>query len=223
MSWIVSRHRGDAGELHHLEPPTPVRRVMVMEPTGPAVALGSTQSPEVLDALAVEAAGLTVTRRHSGGGLVLLRPGEIAWVDVPIPPTDPLWQADVGASFIWLGEAWATALGGVVGSAPTIHHGAPLRADLGRIVCFAGIGSGEVLADGRKVVGLSQRRTRQFARFQCLVHGRFEAGETTALLAPDLREGETGALLADRLGDAVGVVTDVTVVVDSLIEVLSGR
>jgi len=34
-------------------------------------------------------------------------------------------------------------------------------------VCFAGRGPGEILVDGRKVVGISQRRDRSGARFQC--------------------------------------------------------
>ena len=34
-------------------------------------------------------------------------------------------------------------------------------------MCFAGLGPGEVLVDGRKVVGISQRRDRFGARFQC--------------------------------------------------------
>ncbi|MEC8814989.1 MAG: hypothetical protein VYA92_04220, partial [Actinomycetota bacterium] len=37
----------------------------------------------------------------------------------------------------------------------------------GGLVCFAGRGPGEILVDGRKVVGISQRRDRSGARFQC--------------------------------------------------------
>ncbi len=37
------------------------------------------------------------------------------------------------------------------------------------LVCFAGLGRGEVTVAGRKVVGISQRRTRDGARFQCAV------------------------------------------------------
>ena len=44
------------------------------------------------------------------------------------------------------------------------------------LVCFAGVGPGEVLAGGRKLVGISQRRTRAGARFQCAVHVRVVAG-----------------------------------------------
>jgi hypothetical protein len=37
------------------------------------------------------------------------------------------------------------------------------------MVCFAGLGPGEVTVDGAKVVGISQRRTRVGALFQCAV------------------------------------------------------
>jgi lipoate-protein ligase A len=37
-------------------------------------------------------------------------------------------------------------------------------------VCFAGVGPGEVLTGDRKLVGLSQRRTRHGIRIQCQAH-----------------------------------------------------
>jgi hypothetical protein len=53
-----------------------------------------------------------------------------------------------------------------------------------RLVCFAGIGPGEVLVGGRKAVGISHRRTRAGARFQCVAHRRWPGEELVALLAP---------------------------------------
>jgi lipoate-protein ligase A len=46
-----------------------------------------------------------------------------------------------------------------------------LRADrLGELICFASLGPGEVIdSSGAKLVGISQRRTRSSARFQCTV------------------------------------------------------
>ena len=52
-------------------------------------------------------------------------------------------------------------------------------------VCFAGVGPGEVLgAAGAKVVGISQRRTRTWARFQTMVHLRWRPELVAALVAP---------------------------------------
>lgn len=226
MSWPVVHHRGSAADLHHLDVPVDGRAVLVMELEGPAVALGSTQSEAVLDQRVVAESGRDVTRRHSGGGLVVMDPGDVAWVDLVIPAGDPLWRVDVGEAFVWLGRAWAEAIagsvGGVAGAAPipVVHRGAPRHADLGRAVCFAGVGSGEVTVGDRKVVGMSQRRTRDYARFQCLVHRRFDADASMAVLAPHLREGDFGDRLRERLVSGVGAVRALDDVVAALVDAL---
>jgi hypothetical protein len=53
-------------------------------------------------------------------------------------------------------------------------------------VCFAGLAAGEVIVDGAKVVGISQRRTRAGARFQCSVPLRWDAARHAELLAPGI-------------------------------------
>lgn len=185
-----------------------------MQLDAPAVVLGSTQSPVVLDAAAVEATGRAVARRRSGGGIVVMDPGAMAWIDVVVPAGDPLWHHDVGEAFAWLGRVWAS----VLTPDAVVHRGAPLHADLGRVVCFAGVGSGEVSVDGAKVVGMSQRRTRTWARFQCLVHGRFDPAESLGVLAPHLTAGAFGERLRDRLTDGVGVVDDLDALTDWLLD-----
>jgi hypothetical protein len=109
---------------------------------------------------------------------VLLTPGEVLWVDVVVAPSDPLWDADVVRAVDWLGDAWAAAVGGVA------HHGPLVSTSWSRLVCFAGLGPGEVTVGGRKVVGISQRRTRRGARFQCAVLGRWDPDGLVGLLAP---------------------------------------
>jgi lipoate-protein ligase A len=138
--------------------------------------LGSTQP----DVKPPAAAGLDVVRRRSGGGAVLVRPGSLLWVDVIVPSSDRLWRDDVGRAFAWLGETWLHALSGVGVGGARRHDGALVRTAWSDAVCFAGLGPGEVTVDGRKVVGLSQRRTREAALFQC-----------AALLAWDPSELET--------------------------------
>lgn len=99
-------------------------------------------------------------------------PHDVVWIDVVVPRGDPLWSEDVGVAFDWIGDAWVRALAtlGIVGRR---HRGDTVGAEAGRAVCFAGIGRGEVAVDGSKLVGLSQRRTREGARFQCMVHLRW--------------------------------------------------
>ena len=159
-SWTVERCDGGAGSLFSDSEPAASRLVRVLSVERPALVLGSTQRSVVRADRGVE-----VVRRRSGGGAVLLRPGETVWVDVAVPADDPLWTADVGRSFWWLGAVWAAALGG----GAEVHRGGLVRSAWSDAVCFAGVGPGEVLVGGRKVVGMAARRTRVGALFQCAV------------------------------------------------------
>ena len=152
------------------------RAVWVFEPTVPALVLGSAQRR------ATPVTGIEVVRRRSGGGAVLVIPGEVLWVDVLVPERDPLWDDDVGRAFGWLGEVWSAALGSL-GVVTTVHRGAMTRSPWSDAVCFAGLGPGELLnAAGEKVVGMAQRRTRSVARFQCAALGHWDASAVAGLL-----------------------------------------
>jgi lipoate-protein ligase A len=161
VTWEIRRVVGTPAEIHAHGLPSPVRRlVRRCEATSAAVVLGSTQPeppPSPGDAL-------PVVRRRSGGGAVLVEPGDVLWVDVVVPRGDALWDDDVGRAFHWLGDVWVAAIGGDDVAA---HRGALVTTRWSRAVCFAGLGPGEVTVDGRKVVGISQRRTREGALFQC--------------------------------------------------------
>ena len=181
------------------------RRVEVLVPTEPALVLGSTQTDD-----GVDAGELTVVRRRSGGGAVLVAPDDPLWVDVDLPADDPRWDDDVGRSFSWLGEAWADALDDL-GVAAEVHRGGFEPGRWGRTICFAGRGPGEVFVDGAKVVGLAQRRTRAGARFQCAVPRRWDPTVLVeALLAPAERAAALEDLAAVARGP--GVAPDALVV-----------
>ena len=197
--WHVERSRGSAAAFHARAMPEPVERaVWVLEVDRPALVLGSTQPATDVRAAAVEEAGIEVVRRRSGGGAVLLEPGGWLWIDVLLPAGDPLWDDDVGRSFLWLGQAWATALAEVGTAGAEVHHGGFCTTRWSRTVCFAGLGSGEVTHDGRKVVGISQRRTRAGARFQCAA----ALGTPPESIAALLEVGEPGDDVAADLAGA---------------------
>ena len=214
--WELRRLAGPAADLHaEALPDAPTRAVWVLEATAPALVLGSTQSDDLVDRAAAAAAGIDVVRRRSGGGVVLVVPGEIAWVDVILPAGDPLWDDDVGRAARWLGGTWRSALA-ELGIGPTEVHEGPLACGpLGRLVCFATVGSGEVTVPGgggaRKLVGISQRRTRAAARFQCAAYRRWDPGPLARLLGLD---GERRAALA---GAAAGTERDPAVLVDAFL------
>jgi lipoate-protein ligase A len=124
------------------------------------------------------------------------------WLDVVLPAGDPLWDDDVGRAAHWLGRVWAAALA-ELGMAGDVHRGALVTTGWSRLVCFAGLGPGEVTSGGRKVVGISQRRSRAGARFQCAAVLRWDPAAMAALLA--LAPAERLRLAAE-LADAVAVV-----------------
>ena len=185
--WEVRRLRGPAASLHAEPVPAAAgRAVWVLEAERPALVLGSTQGRELVDQDAAGALGVDVVRRRSGGGAVLVVPETTAWVDVILPAGDPLWDDDVGRAAQWLGRAWQAALADL-GVAPSeVHAGALACGPLGRLVCFATVGSGEVTTpDRRKLVGISQRRARAAARFQCAAYSVWEPEPLVRLLGLD--------------------------------------
>jgi lipoate---protein ligase len=200
--WTVAERRAPAGELHERLLEVDHRLIEVLEPDRAALVLGSTQPVSDVDSVAAAAIGVDVVRRRSGGGAVLLLPGQDLWVDVTIPRADPLWDDDVARSSHWLGDAWVRALA-TVGIHAEMHADRLVRTAWSSKVCFAGRGPGEVLIDGRKVVGISQRRTRDAARFQCLLARRWDPVPLIALLALDPDERERAVL--DLAGVATGV------------------
>ena len=203
MSWRVERRALSAADFHALEVPDPAERaVWVSDPTGPALVLGSTQP----DSVVRPDVDIEVVRRHSGGGAVLVVPGDLLWVDVIVPSGDDLWDDDVGRAVHWLGDAWAAAIDGDGGDArhATVHRGALVTTRWSRDVCFAGLGPGEVTVDdGRKVVGVSQRRTRQWALFQSACLLRWDADQLLALTTLDLAARRRAA--AEWEGSVMGL------------------
>ena len=173
---MIVRRRGTVDELHGLDPFAGRRvaepRVWWFEPTSAAVVLGSRQQPELLDLDRCARLGLEVVRRRSGGGAVLVVPDDLVWVDIVLP--HGVAPDDVRGSMVWIGERWREALAPIVGSHGVleVNDGATRASPWSDLVCFAGIGPGEVLLDGRKLVGLSQRRTRDGLRIQGLVYRR---------------------------------------------------
>jgi len=164
--WRIEERVAPAGELHaswpSVEADPAVRAVARCRPTTTAVVLGSTQPVDTVDGMALASSGWELVRRRSGGGAVLVDPDDPVWIDVWVPTGDPLATTDVTAAFAWLGVAWGTALRGLGLTGVDVQGDGPGACTRwSGQVCFGGVGSGEVTVDGRKVVGLSQRRNRR--------------------------------------------------------------
>ena len=166
--------------------------------------LGSAQPDDAVDRRIAAALGIDVVRRRSGGGAVLVVPTEIVWVDLVVTRDDPLWDDDVAGAMHWVGETWAAALGGGV-----VHRGPMIRIEWSGAVCFAGIGAGEVVDDrGAKLVGISQRRTRTWARFQTMAHLRWRPELVAALVAAPRPTAAALAPVAATADGAPGALVD---------------
>ena len=87
---------------------------------------------------------------------------------------------------LWAGEMWQRALRPFVGEDHelTVHAGSMVATPWSDLVCFAGLGPGEVSLDGRKLVGLSQRRTRNGVRIQGTLYTAPPAIDLARLLRP---------------------------------------
>ena len=202
QGWAVHRAGGSASELHGLDLFAPVdlevspRSVHFFGVDRSAVVLGSTQYPGSIDRGRARELGIDVAVRRSGGGAVLLVPSEHVWVDVVLARHDPLWTDDVSASALWLGTLWVDVPSSL-GLGAAVVHGGPMQGRaLGRHACFAGLAPGEVVVGSSKVVGISQRRTREWARFQCVVLRRWQVEPLVSLLAPRLDVAEQRLLRA---------------------------
>ncbi|MGH8990802.1 MAG: lipoyl protein ligase domain-containing protein [Acidimicrobiia bacterium] len=195
MRWTIERHTGRAAD-HLALPPAEGPEVRILDVIRPAVIMGSGQAESTLDAGRAAAAGVDIVRRPSGGGAVLVVPGEALWIDVFVPAGDRLWVDDVGVAFHWLGEAFTEALA-TIGVEARWHDGPMRNTPWSKVVCFAGLGPGEVIDPaGRKLVGFSQRRTRSHARFQCCALLRWDPAAMVALLAEPYPEKASAADLA---------------------------
>jgi lipoate-protein ligase A len=172
----------------------------------PALILGSTQGPESADEEMAAALGALVLRRRSGGGAVFVAPAAQVWVDCFLPAGDPLLLADVARSFMWIGSIWKETLTDLLkaasGQVEVVQPGATSSTPLSRLACFAGAGPGEVLLDGRKIVGISQRRDRNGAWFHCLV----PLCNTNETLAACLHSAEGASWLQYELDRRAGIV-----------------
>jgi len=216
--WRVEMLRDGIGERAAARP-AGERGITVFEVTRPTLVLGSSQRDDAVDWERVRERGVDVVHRRSGGSAVLVEPAAAVWVDVTIPPDDPLWDHDVGRAFHWLGAVWAEVLAGA--GVPARWYDGPMRkTDWSAWVCFAGLGPGEVTVDGRKVVGLSQRRTREGVLFQCCATLRWEPDRLLALLALDDATRARGA--ADLAGVAAGIGVGVDLV-KGLVDALATR
>jgi len=185
MEWGRHDWTGTAADFHAMELPAE-RALWWCQVQDPTVILGSTQTVDDVDQNIAVESGLLVSRRRSGGGAVFVHPTDSVWVDITISRNDPLWKDDVVQSMLWLGDLFVEALSPWV-QAQVYRDSFSTGVD-GRVVCFASSSPGEVFVGTNKLVGISQRRSRDGARFQCVLYRQWQPAEWSHVLAsPDVR------------------------------------
>lgn len=211
--WVRHDWAGSADDFHAAELPA-TRAMWWCQVDSPALILGSTQLAEDIDPTIASQLGVSVVRRRSGGGAVYVHPADSIWIDITIGRDDPLWIDDVGQSMLWLGNCFVDAL------RPWCHaetyHGPFVGGVDGRAVCFASTSPGEVFVEEKKLIGISQRRGRDGARFQCVMYRQWQPDEwATAIADPEVQ---------DRLGSMAVATLDVPArdILDSVFTHLSG-
>jgi lipoate---protein ligase len=167
LGFAIEERTGSVEHLVRSLPDTTGRLACLCRPTEAGLVIGSSQPEESVDTHACASGGYAIVRRRSGGGAVVVAPGAQVWVDIFVPADDPLHEADVNRATHHVGEIWRAALATVSPADVdfAVHVGANETNEFTRRACFAGIGPGEVHLGNRKVVGLSQRRSRAGAWF----------------------------------------------------------
>ena len=190
-----------AWNVRQLAAVAPVARARVWRHRSPAVVLGCAQR-SLRPAIERRAAGVVaLVERPAGGGAVLAGPWMVS-VSIVLPSGHPLLRGTLIDCYRWLGRLHVEALAecGVPGRALPPHElrraDAALGASAVSWACFGALSPWEVAApDGRKLVGLAQRRQRDGV---LLVAGTLIADPDWSLLCGVMGHPEDEATLRRR-------------------------
>ena len=164
QEWVVE-HKQLTTPLEHAERGSPT--ISVVEPVCPHVVLGSSEREKAfMDFSYMEREGIQLASRRSGGGAVIVIAEDLLWLDVFVPTRSRFWLEDIKRSSLWMGGIWLDALQSISVDC-LLYDGQFIRSSLSDLVCFAGKGPGEIFINDQKIVGISQRRSRQGTQFQC--------------------------------------------------------
>jgi lipoate-protein ligase A len=203
-----------AWNVRQLAAIAPVARARVWHHRSPAVVLGCAQR-SLRPAIERRAEGVVaLVDRLAGGGAVLAGPSMLS-VSIVLPSGHPLLRGGLIDCYRWLGRLHVDALAecGVPGRALPSHElrraEAALETSAVSWACFGALSPWEVVApDGRKLVGLAQRRQRAGV---LLVAGTLLADPDWSLLCGVMGHPEDEAALRRRsvsCQDLAGGTTD---------------
>lgn len=175
------------------------------ESTG--LVLGFSQKKTVLNQATLSTQPIPVYHRRAGGSAVLVGPNLLS-LDVILPAGHPLILPDIVESYQWFGTVWVKTLG-ILGVETRLvlpeeahaqrtllkQEATQSREAILNRACFGSLSSYEVIAEGRKVVGLDMIRRRSGSLLQAGLLLKWEIEPLVELLGhtPEeqdiLREG----------------------------------
>ena len=165
--WVAFHKAGDVQALHSLvNEDWSLPAIWVMSPTDSSLVLGSSQDDACINYEYARKIDVGIARRRTGGGAVFVDPHTLFWIDLFVPRGHHLWNDDIEVASIWMGGVWRNALDSL-GVDSQIHDRPFVKDSLAELVCFGGRAPGELLIRKKKILGISQRRTKQGVRFQC--------------------------------------------------------
>lgn len=165
ISLIASPHEEQAWNRQQLSVPVSEPQVRFWAYEAPGVVLGCSQSGLVSAVDAAHRAGMPLAGRQAGGGAVLVGPWMLS-VSVIVPVTHPFALGGALTGYRQIGEGFAAVLRdlGIDAHAVTPEQAKSAQErDAGSSLqwaCYGGLSPWEVVADGKKIVGLAQVRRR---------------------------------------------------------------
>lgn len=138
----------------------------------PAVVLGGAQksSPDMCQRS--RQSGIDLLKRRAGGGAVLVGPWMLS-MSLVVPPGHPLASMGLHASYEWLGGVHAAALQSIGIASQVLRSDDIARREPDNALswaCYGGFSVGEIVVDGRKLVGLAQLRSKRGVLFVSGAH-----------------------------------------------------
>ena len=167
-SWVIESKYSETALAHEANldewrKPT----IWGIEPRDTCLVLGKSQrGRSFLNLGYLEGESINLTVRQSGGGAVLVSPKDMLWVDIFVPKESKFWVADIAKASIWIGGIWRDALKRLDIEC-FLFDEKFVRSEASDLICFVGRAPGELFVDDRKILGISQRRSKFGTRFQC--------------------------------------------------------
>ena len=167
-SWTIETKHSETALAHEAnleewQKPT----IWIIEPKDTCLVLGKSQRGRAfLNLSYLEEQNINLTVRQSGGGAVLVSPEDMLWVDIFIPQGSKFWIPDIAKASMWIGKIWHDALKRL-NIECSLFDQKFSRSEASDLICFISRAAGELFVANRKILGISQRRSKFGTRFQC--------------------------------------------------------